>query len=294
MSTLTKVFAVVLVVFCIAFSMSVMQFLVTSSNQRAQRLEAEARAQSAEASAESANLQVAKLNQLLTDERSEHNTTLAQEEQKSRDLAIQLTAAAERAADLSTKLTQSQANADTAIEIAEGAQTLYENSANQNAALRDELSKQVQVASALRDEIRNLERDRNNLAFHTATLRKQVEDLQDQVQELQGRLVSLTRAAGEIGAGRGGPVRGGEISPATGSEPVHGRIKNVTEDLATISVGEDDGVAKGMKFLVYRGDQLLATFIADQVQPDETAGRLVNVQAEVKGGDNVLFNPRVF
>jgi hypothetical protein len=53
-------------------------------------------------------------------------------------------------------------------------------------------------------------------------------------------------------------------------------------------------VQKDMKFLVFRDSTLLATFIADRVEADRAAGRLINVKGTVKGGDNVLANPRLF
>ena len=67
-----------------------------------------------------------------------------------------------------------------------------------------------------------------------------------------------------------------------------GRVKGVRNDLASISLGKDDGVTKGMQFYVHRGEKLVAVFTADRVAATETVGRLTDVKTPVQIGDRVV------
>ena len=295
MSTLTKVFAVLLVVACIACSMSVTQFLVASSNERELKENSESKRLALHAVIQSTNVQNQRVGRLLNEERAARvaDAVAADAEQKRQAMNNQLLST--QLATLVAKFSADQAANDSLIKITEQAQKLHQVLAKQVADLRNEASKQIQIATALRDDLRGRARVITGLEYRVGRLDKQGRDQAEEIKRLQTIIRdNRTRTAmGNIGARTTGTTTGGEVRPDI-TKPLHGRVKSVSNDLAEISLGEDDGVATGMRFLVYRGDKLLAIFVADKVEPDSTAGRLLDVKATIKGGDNVLANPRLF
>ena len=294
MSTLTKVFAVLLVVACIACSMSVTQFLVTSSNERELKENSESKRLALHAVIQSTNVQNQRVGRLLNEERAARVADAVAADAEQKRLAMNNQLLSTQLATLGAKFSAEQAANDSLIKITEQAQKLHQVLAKQVADLRNEASKQIQIATALRDDLRGRARVITGLEYRVGRLDKQGRDQAEEIKRLQTIIRdNRTRTAmGNIGARPTG-ITGGEVRPDI-TKPLHGRVKSVSNDLAEISLGEDDGVVTGMRFLVYRSDKLLAIFVADKVEPDSTAGRLLDVKATIKGGDNVLANPRLF
>ena len=294
MSTLTKVFAVLLVVACIACSMSVTQFLVTSSNERELKENSESKRLALHAVIQSTNVQNQRVGRLLNEERAARVADAVAADAEQKRLAMNNQLLSTQLATLGAKFSAEQAANDSLIKITEQAQKLHQVLAKQVADLRSEASKQIQIATALRDDLRGRARVITGLEYRVGRLDKQGRDQAEEIKRLQTIIRdNRTRTAmGNIGARPTG-ITGGEVRPDI-TKPLHGRVKSVSNDLAEISLGEDDGVVTGMRFLVYRSDKLLAIFVADKVEPDSTAGRLINVKAVIKGGENVLANPRPF
>ncbi len=294
MSTLTKVFAVLLVVACIACSMSVTQFLVTSSNERELKENSESKRLALHAVIQSTNVQNQRVGRLLNEERAARVADAVAADAEQKRLAMNNQLLSTQLATLGAKFSAEQAANDSLIKITEQAQKLHQVLAKQVADLRSEASKQIQIATALRDDLRGRARVITGLEYRVGRLDKQGRDQAEEIKRLQTIIRdNRTRTAmGNIGARPTG-ITGGEVRPDI-TKPLHGRVKSVSNDLAEISLGEDDGVVTGMRFLVYRSDKLLAIFVADKVEPDSTAGRLLDVKATIKGGDNVLANPRLF
>ena len=293
MSTLTKVFAVLLVVVCIAFSMSVTQFLVTSRDEskRADKAEEEAAVEKAAVVAAGLRRTAAErqLNEAVAAKIAADQ--LAQAERTDKDMLIDRQQTEN--ADLRAKLTTAEANVDSALKLVTQTTKLYEQLSEQVEALRVAEAKQIQIATSLRDEKRTLVREGDGYKFRIEQQERRIRDLNDRNRDLRSRLIEA--GPGRVAAAPSGGGVTGEVRPnITIGEPLYGRVKSVSNNLAVISVGEDDGVSKGMKFLVFRGEKLLATFVADKVEPQETAGMLINVKTAIKGGDNVLSNPRLF
>jgi len=68
---------------------------------------------------------------------------------------------------------------------------------------------------------------------------------------------------------------------------IRGQITDVESDLASISVGSADGVRKNMKFLVYRDDLYLGDLLITHVESSQSAGRIKVAKGTVVKGDNV-------
>jgi hypothetical protein len=78
--------------------------------------------------------------------------------------------------------------------------------------------------------------------------------------------------------------------PAVPSEKMKGIVTAADNEAktATINLGADDGVVKGMKFLVYSaGDKYLATLTVGMVSKNSAAGDLSIIRGSVKANDNV-------
>lgn len=79
--------------------------------------------------------------------------------------------------------------------------------------------------------------------------------------------------------------------PAVPSEKMKGIVTAADNEAktATINLGADDGVVKGMKFLVYNaaGDKYLATLTVGMVSKNSAAGDLTVIRGSVKANDNV-------
>ena len=66
-----------------------------------------------------------------------------------------------------------------------------------------------------------------------------------------------------------------------------GRITKVQNDLASVSIGQAQGVKPGMELIIYRGAKYLGKLRITQVLPNEAAGDLKQVQGVIRSGDNV-------
>jgi len=79
--------------------------------------------------------------------------------------------------------------------------------------------------------------------------------------------------------------------PAVPSEKMKGIVTAADNEAktATINLGADDGVVKGMKFLVYNAatDKYLATLTVGMVSKNSAAGDLTVIRGSVKANDNV-------
>ncbi|GJM25584.1 MAG: hypothetical protein DHS20C16_19990 [Phycisphaerae bacterium] len=84
------------------------------------------------------------------------------------------------------------------------------------------------------------------------------------------------------------------VRPATKSSsvtPIRGRILEVQGSLATISVGSADGVREGMVFVIYRGRDYIADLEVSDVEPGLAAGRIMRAKTMPRSSDMVMDEP---
>ncbi|MCH9022207.1 MAG: hypothetical protein IID32_05540 [Planctomycetes bacterium] len=79
----------------------------------------------------------------------------------------------------------------------------------------------------------------------------------------------------------------GQVPVGLSGVPIRGQITEVREGLASISVGSAASVRKGMKFLVYRGDQYMGDLQITHVETSESAGLVVLQRGSIVRGDSV-------
>lgn len=286
MSTLTKVFTVLLAIFSIAFTtMAVsMAVQVTDWRETAQKYDEHARV----ADANLRNLIAATSAELASAQETIQGhlgeiTRLKGEAQASRNELAQFRA------DL--------ARADSEKSGAE--------------AINRGLLAQLSACGAARDEFRT---QRDELERRGIDLERRNIDLNDRVNEQTAQIAVLLeqkrqfeqqinilrgegeRVAGVVGAGE--PVvsmeapAGAAISQVTAltpamRSPIRGHVVDVNGNIITISVGAADGIKKDMVFVVHRNDEYIGDLKIDLVDPNQSAGRPVGPPFVPRPGDQV-------
>lgn len=264
MSTLTKIFVVLLFIFSITFTSMVVAVVARTTNWREtaekyREIERVCDTNLRHAHAASA----ARLATARDEVRAYQNTV--------NDLESKLQEAQSNTVELRTKMAHAEAERSNAEAINRG------------------LLAQLNVVESARSEYRN---QRDNLESRDIDLERRNVDLNDRVNELTATVSVLmeqqrqyeqqinilqtsnagNRISMESAQGRAMP----RVSPMTpvAALSIRGRIKMVDRDLITISVGRADGVKRGMLFVIHRGGEYIGDLRVSMVDPNEAAGRL--------------------
>ena len=286
MSTLAKVFIVLLVVFSIAFTSMSVSMVAQTTNWRDT---AEKYRENAQISATNLTHAHAVISATAATAWDELRTHLA------------------RIGGLEVKLEASRA------ELARGNSEVDRVNAEKSSAeaMSRGLLSQLQAADAARGEYR---RQRDALELSNIELEKRNIDMNDRVNELTARVdvqleqkrqyeqqLNILRGENQklqqqvAGASVGVALEHPEgaampnvkpINPVAARE-IRGTVVDLAGELVTISVGSADGVQKGMVFVIYRNDEYVADVRIDLVQPDRSAGRLLTSKLNPQPGDRV-------
>jgi len=76
------------------------------------------------------------------------------------------------------------------------------------------------------------------------------------------------------------------VTPKT-EATINTTVRTVRGELASIGIGSADGVTAGMKLLISRGNDYVATLVISQVEKGQAAGELVNIKTKPRSGDRV-------
>lgn len=287
MSILTRVFVLLLSILSIALSAFVIAAFAQQENWRVSAMDWRGAALAAQAKERAASSNAALEQQRSLARRSQDQQTIS-------ELQAQLQTKETEVAESERKLAEAQNSL--AIEQAQ-VTSGTENSKVILAALNHEKEFASKLAT------RNSELERRNV------------DLNDRVQEMTTSLTmarSMVRALKQqiesMGMARGSSTDESQIpgglgivesntpsveSPSVTSgmtAPIRAEVTSVKGDLASISVGNADGVAPGMRFLIYRagGDrpEYLATLRITRVDANESAGEIEMSEGEVRTGDS--------
>ena len=180
---------------------------------------------------------------------------------------------------LKASLTELQKALDASLAMK--AQLLKENATlataveTANATARG-LKKDLDEASVL---IRRLE----NMGRHYALL---IKDLQAEKAELQLQLENTDTAA----AGKGGGATAAAVT--TAGQAVSGKVTAVDQGIASINIGRAKGISEKMVLKIYRSGKFVAHLRIDLVEPDSSAGVILDKKLDVLQGDNVATDLR--
>lgn len=286
MSTLSKVFAVLLVVLSVAFTSMTVSIVARTTNwkETAERYEQHARV----ADTNLRNLIAASAAELAT-ARDNVRAHMAQITQLERQVQAQAADVATLRAEIA-KVTTEKSSVEamnrgllTQLQSAEAARSQYQ-------AQRDSL------------ERRNVDLERrgidlndrvNELTAAVTVLREEKRQYEQQLNILQRENERLSNALQRPGSGAefespsGLALQGVEAATPVSGTAVRGRITEVDGDLVTISVGRADGVKTGMKFVIHRGDEYVGDLVVSAVDPNQSAGRLTIAPRTPSQGDTV-------
>lgn len=287
MSTLTKVFIVLLVTCSIAFSAMTISIVSQTANWRETAHKFEQHAQIADTnlrnliSANSAALAAA------ADKVRDHQTQI-------RELQASLQKASNEASTLRADLTRAASERSSSEAVQRG------------------LAAQLEACGTARDEYLHQRDDLEN--SHVAVQRRNI-DLNDRVNEqtaqiavmleqrrqyeqqiniLRGENVRLSQAAGARAIGGGMEQPGGagmrRVHPAgpVAAMAIRGSVIDVAGGVITLSVGGADGVREGMKFVIHRGAEYIGDIKISMVDPDRSAGRPIGAPFTPRRGDSVV------
>lgn len=286
MSTVTKVFVVLLVVFSIAFTVMTISIVAQTADWRETALRYEQHAVVADTNLR--NLIVASSADLAT----------------ARDA---VTRHLERIAELETRF---QAKSNEVAQLrAELAKTASEKSSAD--AMSRGLVSQLQVADAARVEYR---KQRDGLEKQSIDLQRRNIDLNDRVNELTAQIVVLVEQKRQfeqqinilreendklaqasrqrsIGATLEEPS-GAAMSDVAALTPVaptaiRAKVVEVSGNIVTISVGSADGVKEDMIFVMHRDGDYVGDLRINLVDPNQAAGRVVRSNFTPRVGDEV-------
>lgn len=273
MSTLTKVFVVLLVVFSIAFSMMTVSIVAQTTNwkQNAERYSDAARV---------ANTNLANLHAI-------HAAELATSKE-----TIQSLIAEQGRLETDKKAALNELDA-TKLELAQVLEDKRSVDAMNGRLVRQLESAEARLAAYVgqRDELekRDIELERRNIDLNdrvneqTATIAVLVEQQRQFEQQIHilktenERLARVTRGAAAglaLEDAAGVALPGVAAMSPVAHRAIRGRVVEVSGNVVTVSVGSADGVEKDMVFVIHRDGQYVGDLRITHVRPDESAGRI--------------------
>jgi hypothetical protein len=290
LSTLTKIFVVLLVVFCIAFTMSAISFVARTNEWRALAEGYQREAQISDTYLRNALSESAAQKAL---DRDAINAHLA----KIRELESRGQRAAREIAQFKGELAQARAQVSS---LQGTARTLSgELKVGQAGWVEERKQRQMLQERNLELEKRNLDLNErvNEQTAQTIVLRQELRRREQQIKILRDEARKLAQSPRRAGTGEfealspAGQERVTALSAVSGS-PIRGRITEVSGSLATISVGSADGVTEDMVFVIYRGLNYIGDLKISKVEPSRAAGRIVSSVGTVLAGDEVADEAR--
>ncbi len=130
-------------------------------------------------------------------------------------------------------------------------------------------------------------------------LEAKLRGLTEEKTALQGKMDTFLRQFGKVTAGAA-PVSAirdvARVAPPATDIDLNGRLVSVDleNNMAELSIGEADGVEKGMRFHAIRDSKFICDIVVNDVQPSKAMGSLELLQEELKdkpkAGDTVSTN----
>lgn len=287
MSTITKVFVILLALFSIAFTTMTVSVVARTANWKDTALKYEQHARAADTnlrnliSASAADLATAR------DSIRQHRDQIGQLETKLQSNNNEL-------ASMRTEFAQIRSEKSSADAMNRG--LLARLNVSENA--REEYHKQRNDLErhSIDLESRNIDlNDRvNELTAQVAVLMEEKRQFEQQVKILQDqndRISQATRSpSGRVTfeSASGTAMTGVNAMSPVSSTPIRGRLVEMDGNLVTISVGSADGVNNGMVFVIHRDGEYVGDIKINIVDPNRSAGRIVRSTNNPGLGDEVI------
>ena len=289
MSTLTKVFVLLLSLVSIALSMLVVAAFAQQQNWREAAGDWQETALAAEAKARtvSHNAQLQHQRDLDELERAAESITALNGDKL--DFQNRISELERTETDLSNKLAAEQAQ----VTSVSGTLSVVNASLNREQEYSRKLTQRNSETQRrnidLNDRVQELTTNLEMASFQVRALQQQVTVMDEQQASIAMGLTPARQIPGGAGIVE---ARIPTVRPASLSRmaaPIRGQITEVNGNLASISVGSADGVVTGMTFLVSRYDSgkpsYLCTLRVDKVQANQSVGVIENPAGQIRPGD---------
>jgi hypothetical protein len=285
LSTLTKIFVVLMVVFSIAFTMATIGFvaktnrwrdLATGYREDAQIVQTHMRNLSAGHAAEKT---------IWVDAKRSLEGRIAEMHADAERLNNELVEAQEYISQITTEKSNALAHADQLL----GQLKVAEAGRQEQTTLRESVEARNHDL-----EMRNAELNLRVQEYSTqvVVLLQQQRQLEQQLNILREENRKLAGAGGRPSPGPAATTgRSVPSGPPAMVAPIRGEILEVSGNLATISVGSSDGVRDGMVFVIYRGKEYIGDLEVTDIEPNLSAGRLLQTRATPRPADQVADEP---
>ncbi len=152
-------------------------------------------------------------------------------------------------------------------------------------------------------ERRNVELERRNIDLNDrvneqtaqiAVLDEQKRQFEQQLNILKGEADKLSNQGRRSGVSSENPAGTAmsnvtALTPGTGgSSAIRGSVVEVRDNLITISNGSADGVKKDMEFVISRDSQYVGKLKISHTEPTRAAGRMIQTSIAPRTGDQVM------
>jgi septal ring factor EnvC (AmiA/AmiB activator) len=181
-------------------------------------------------------------------------------------------------------LTSANASQASALASSEDSKTKYQE---QVATLRKDADERLRQITDLNTRV-------SNLVAQNAVLERERRNLAEQVAELQGKSEQMGRLIRDLGGNEAMLAQG--VGTRGGAPAINGVIRSVRniagKEYATISIGSQDQVTKGMEFKILDKESgaFLGVMTVDVVDANEAMGQIVAEPqnlAQIKAGNVV-------
>ncbi|MFP4356066.1 MAG: hypothetical protein ACLFUJ_13165 [Phycisphaerae bacterium] len=135
-----------------------------------------------------------------------------------------------------------------------------------------------QANTDLSGQIERLQKQVQVRLEEIAQLEEQMQDLRDRLEDALSR--GPTTVAGGTGQDTDGQFNGQE-------QKISGTITAVKNDIASIDAGSAAGVTKGMRFVIYRGENFVGYLNIEVVEASKSAGFVSGGELQAQIGDRV-------
>lgn len=176
---------------------------------------------------------------------------------------------------------------------------------NERLAFDADRKKLQEILDVTAGELKSLQAQNKDMLAKTIELQTRNAQLNARVLELTTNVAILTDETRNIqekliacqGGRRFGAAEGGADVTAAGVRvelpqvmgEIRGRVTRVDGGYASIDVGENSGVAAGMKFMVYRsGGKFLGELLVERLRPTEAGAKVTLAVEPIQAGDLVV------
>lgn len=286
MSTMTKVFAVLLVVFSIAFTVMTVSIVAQTADWKETALRYRQHAQVADTNLR--NQIAASAAELAT-----ANDTIQQHLETIADLEVDVKEKDEEVGELQLQIARAEAEKSNAQAINRGLLAQLENSEKTKAQYRQQRDDLEHTHIDLTRRNIDLNDRVNELTAQIVVMMEQKRQFEQQINILKGENEKLARATHAVSVGglleepAGAAMARVVAASPVSATAIRGKVIDVLGDVITVSVGSTDNVKEGMIFVVHRNDRYLGDLKITLVDPDQSAGRAMGRSFSVQPGDSV-------